>query len=353
MITEDLLKRPGLWVSRGRKKGIIISSRVRLARNLKTHLFPGRADEPERITICREMHRALQQVPVLSDALYVDMGKLDDVDCEVLKERHLISAELAEQGVGSALMVARDERMAVMINEEDHLRLQAIAPGLDLDTVWEKLCAVDSALEDLVPVAFSRDLGYLTACPSNVGTGLRASVMMHLSGLRLTNDIEAVAKGLEKMGLAVRGSLGEGTDAYGNMFQISNQSTLGETEEEVIRNLEAVVSEVAMHERNARERLLSGRRSYLVDQVGRAFGVLMYARLLSSHEALDLLSGIRLGVEMDLVHGLTLDQINEIMLATQPGHLQKQSHRLIEPEDRDAARAAMIRERLADVSVEG
>lgn len=353
MITDDLIKRPGLWLAQGKRKGIVISSRVRLARNLRDHPFPGWAQEVERVHISEELRAALGHVPGLREASFFDMAKLEDVDREVLKERHLISYELAEKGVGSGLVVARDEQVAVMINEEDHLRLQAISPGLDLRSVWEQISAADSVLERHVRYAFSPRLGYLTACPTNVGTGLRASVMLHLSGLRLANEVEPVIKGLEKLGLAVRGILGEGTEAYGNMFQISNQATLGETEEAIIGYLIKIAEEVASHEEHARVRLLEERRTYLVDQVGRAFGILTNARLLTSQEAVDLLSGLRLGIELELVHGLSLDQVNEMMLLTQPGHLQKMAGRKIEPGERDIARADMIRERLLRVTISG
>ena len=351
MVIDELVKRPGLWLSPEQSAGIVISSRVRLARNVRGHAFPEWAEDPERRELCQQLRDALTSVRSLADASFVDMEALDDVDTDVLRERHLISSELAEGDAGSGLVVAGDERIAVMINEEDHLRLQAITPGMNLPAVWEKIDAVDTDLESRVAYAFSPTLGYLTACPTNVGTGLRASVMMHLSGLRLANDAEAVIRGLERIGFTVRGLLGEGTEAYGNMFQISNQSTLGETEEAIIERLTGIASLLACHEQNARERLMEDRRIYVADQIARAFGVLMNARLLSSKEAVDLLSGLRLGVELGLVSGLTLGRINEIMLLTQPGHLQKMTGRVIDSDERDEVRAGIVRRRLKGVSI--
>jgi len=238
-----------------------------------------------------------------------------------------------------------------MINEEDHLRLQAVRPGMHLKAVWQSVNAIDSELEKVIDLAFSRELGYLTACPSNVGTGLRASVMMHLAGLKLTGEVDAVVNGLQRIGLAVRGILGEGTEAIGNMFQISNQSTLGEPEGTIINRLVRVVREVVGHEQNARARLMEQRQMHVLDQVARAFAVLTHAHVLTSGESIDLLSGLRLGVELGLVEHLTVAKINESMLLTQPGHLQKLAGKVLTPEERDGLRARVVRKRLADAAL--
>jgi protein arginine kinase len=238
-----------------------------------------------------------------------------------------------------------------MINEEDHLRLQAISPGMNLPAVWDRVNALDTELESRLEYAFSPQLGYLTACPSNVGTGLRASVMMHLSGLRLTNEIQAVVKGLGKLGIAVRGLLGEGTEAHGNMFQVSNQGTLGEAEDAIIEGLIEVVAELTQHEQNARARLMEGRRTYVLDQIGRAYGVLSHARVLSSQEAIDMLSALRLGLELKLIDGLSISGLNEIMLLTQPGHLQKMAGHPLGPEERDELRASTVKRELGNVAI--
>lgn len=353
MIIDEMVRRPGSWLSTRDDTGIVISSRVRLARNLKGARFPGWAGEQECVELCARLRHVFSNLTSIADPICFDMEKLAPVDKDVLKERHLISNELAAKGAGSALIVARDEHVALMINEEDHLRLQAIKPGLDLKAVWEQIDGVDSELEKELDYAYSRRLGYLTACPSNVGTGLRASVMMHLSGLRLLNEIEPLIRGLEKIGFAVRGLLGEGTEANGNMFQVSNQSTLGENERTIIDGLTEIVMEVARHEQNARERLMESRKTYVLDQIGRAFGILTHARVLSSDEAIDLLSGLRLGVELDMLENLTVVGINAIMLLTQPGHLQKMSGKALGPRERDEARAEIVCNKLKDVIIRG
>ena len=353
MVVDELVQRPGSWLASAKGTGVVISSRVRLARNLVNHAFPGWAGEDECRRVCDKIVSVCEPLASSDGGVFLDMATLSNVDRDVLCERHLISTELAGKGAGSGVVVADGEQVAIMINEEDHLRLQAIAPGMRLQEVWHKLDAIDSDIESRLQYAFSAELGYLTACPSNVGTGLRASVMLHLSGLKLTEDIDPVLKGLDRMGLAVRGLLGEGTEAFGNMFQISNQSTLGETEEEIVERLVKVVEEVVGHEQNARARLMERRPAYVHDQVGRAFGILTHARVLSSKEAIDLLSGLRLGVEMGLVGKLDMGAINEIMVLTQPGHLQKMAGQTLGPEERDEMRSKLVRQRLQNVVIEG
>ena len=236
--------------------------------------------------------------------------------------------------------------VAVMINEEDHLRLQAIAPGMRLQETWERLDAIDSALEDLVTFAFHDDFGYLTACPSNVGTGLRASVMMQLPGLKLQGEVERVINGIERMGYTVRGVLGEGTEAHGNMFQVSNQQTMGDSEADILSRFTDIVLEVACHENHARLRLMESSRSRLLDWIARACAILQHAQVLASQETLDLLSAVRLGVEVGAVCGSSRESLDEIMLLTQRGHLQKILKKRLGPEDRDVQRAKLVREAL-------
>jgi protein arginine kinase len=343
MVVDTLVKRPGSWLSMCQDTGIIISSRVRLARNLNDRPFPVWADAEERTRICQELLAAFHHVASLKDPIFLDMGAIAPVDKEILKERHLISNELAARGTGSGLLVSGDEHIAVMINEEDHLRIQVIRPGMKLPEIWAAVDQLDTELEEHVEYAFSHRLGYLTACPSNLGTGLRASVMMHLSGLRLTNEMDPLINGLERIGVTVRGLLGEGTEAYGNMFQISNRTTVGESETQIIERLTAVVDEVAAHEKNARARLMEDRRSVILDQVGRAVGIALNARIISSNEAVEILSALRLGVDFDMIKEVTAASLNEIMLLTQPGHLQKISGEELTPEDRDELRARLIR----------
>jgi protein arginine kinase len=349
MQIDSLVKNPGCWLSMGEDTGVIISSRIRLARNLAGHAFPGWAGEGELVRVSREIFGVFRFLHTLKNPLFLDMAKVSDLDKDILIERHLISQELADKAAGSGLIVGEDEGIAVMVNEEDHLRLQAIAPGQDLLRIWKRLNELDDALDQHVTYAFSPKQGYLTACPSNIGTGLRASAMLHLSGLHLMDELRPVIQGLEKMGMAVRGLLGEGTEAHGNMFQISNQCTLGTSEQDIVERLVNVVEEVARHEENARTRLFQKRRMFLLDQVSRSLGVLTHARVLSSGEATDYLSGLRLGVHFGFIEGLEAREINEILLMVQPGHLQKMSGRIQNTEERDELRARMMREKLGPV----
>jgi len=239
-----------------------------------------------------------------------------------------------------------DESLSLMVNEEDHLRMQALLPGLSLRECWRRINAVDTELEGRVTYAFAPDWGYLTACPSNIGTGIRASVMLHLPGLTLMNELEPIMKGIQKIGLAVRGLWGEGTEANGNMLQVSNQITLGETEDQIVAHLEQIALEIVEYERSARERLLEKREAVLRDHVGRAVGILTQAHLLSSKEALDWLSGLRLGIDMELIRNLDRQVVDELFLLIQPAHLQWREGRRLKPAERDAARATLVRERL-------
>jgi protein arginine kinase len=351
MIVDSLVRNPGAWLSQGRETDIVISSRVRLARNVRDMAFPSWAGEEERVRLWNEMRAAFGKLPDFPNPLVVDMGSVSALDKEVLRERHLASSELVEKGRGSGLIVSEDERLSVMVNEEDHLRLQAISPGMNLRGIWERLDALDTAMEQHVEYAFSERLGYLTACPTNVGTGLRAGVMAHLAGLGLMNEADSVARGLNRLGYEVRGVFGEGSEAAGSMYQISNRLTLGEREEDTIRGMEEIAAEVVGHERNARRRLLGQRRVCVLDHVGRAYGLLRHARVLSSSEAIHLLSALRLGVDFGLAAGVTAAQINRAMLLTQPGHLQKMLGRGLTPEERDEVRADTLRKHLAGVTL--
>ncbi len=350
MYIDQLIDTPVAWMSR-RNTGIVISSRIRLARNVKGAAFPGWAGENESIKICTDFEKVFEQLPLFDDVSSFEMDKLSAIDKQVLLERNLISSELAQKGKGSALVVAEDQHVAAMINEEDHLRLQAVRPGLNLKSIWKSIDSVDSEIEKDIDFAFSAELGYLTACPSNVGTGLRASVMMHLLGMKLMGELDAALNGLTSIGLAVRGILGEGTKSFGSIFQVSNQSTLGVSEEEVVKTLDKLVRELVGHEQNARARLVEQKGNYLLDHVARAFAVLTHAHLLSSGESIDMLSALRLGVDVGLVKNLTVLKISEVMLVTQPGHLQKQVGRTMTEEERDYLRASVVRDKLQKVKL--
>lgn len=351
MRVDDLIQRPGGWLSMGSNSGVAISGRIRLARNISGVAFPGWAGQEECVRISHVLFDAFSKIDRTADALCLHIEQLDPVDKLILQERHLISNELTLREAGSGVVVTHDERVSVMINEEDHLRLQVIMPGMDLAMMWEQVDALDTALEEHLHYAFDPEVGYLTACPTNVGTGMRASVMVHLPALNLIGEVESVIKGLSKIGLAVRGMLGEGTEAWGNMYQISNQVTLGESEENIITRLGKIVSEVIEHEQNARARLIEGCEERVRDLVGRSYGLLTQAYLVSSREALDLLSGLRLGIEMNMIKGADVGLLNELILLTQPGHLQRIMKQTIGPGERDAVRARIMREKLCGVTV--
>jgi len=346
MIIEKLLHSQGAWLAGDAGHGAVISTRVRLARNLADTPFPGWAQEPVRQAVWDRVHPVVAALDGMQDAFLLAMNALDEVDKRVLCERHLISLELAERADGCGVVARRDETVSVMINEEDHLRLQTIRPGNALPAAWRELDALDSELGRQLPYAFSARLGYLTACPSNVGTGLRASAMLHLPGLTLMNEMEPIVRGLGKIGLTVRGVAGEGTEACGNLFQVSNQMTLGEREQGIVKRLDRIVTEIEDHESNARARLLEKRERIVYDYVGRAYGVLRHAEVLSSKEALYLLSGLRLGLELGVVDKLDLMVLNQLMLLMQPGHLQRVAGKRLAPEERDELRAETVRRRL-------
>ena len=344
-ITE-FLEQPSGWLNRGSSGGIVVSSRIRLARNVQGLAFPGWGGGAECSRVWDQLHAFIPEIDVMKPSVEMPMEELSDLDKQILFERHLVSRELVDKEQGSGVIVRKDETISVMVNEEDHLRLQAIRLGLDLDQAWRDINELDNRLEKEVRYAFSPSLGYLTACPSNVGTGMRASVMLHVPGLMLMKEIGPIVKGLGKIGLAVRGLGGEGTEAIGNMFQVSNQITLGEKEEDVFRNLEQIVLEMVEHEQNARKRLTQDKPEELQDHVGRAYGILTHAHVLTSKECLDLLSGLRLGLELGILSGIPSKLLDELLLLTQPAHLQKIQGRMLKPKERDRARAALVRERL-------
>jgi len=263
-----------------------------------------------------------------------------------LVERHLISREHAAKGAGSAVVMNRRQTLSIMLNEEDHLRMQAIRAGLQLKAAFKAINKVDTELEKTVDFAFDPVLGYLTACPSNVGTGMRASAMLHVPGLVLSEQINQVIQAVNKIGLAVRGLYGEGTEALGNLFQISNQITLGEREEEIIERLQKVILQIIEHEQNARQTLLQQRSNTLLDQIGRSYGTLKYAYGMGSKEALNLLSMVKLGCDLGFYPEERQHVVDELFMETQPAHLQKGSQKKLATEERDALRAGIIRSKL-------
>jgi len=329
---------------------IVMSSRVRLARNLKAAAFPGWAKKAERVKTLEIIRPAVESLSQMADCFSETMDNLSLLDKNILVERHLISREHAAKNAGSGLVINRDETLCVMINEEDHLRMQALRPGLQLKQAWQAIDQADSRLEKKLDYAFSPELGYLTACPTNLGTGIRVSAMLHLPGLVLAEQINQIIQAVNKLGLAVRGLYGEGTEALGNVFQVSNQMTLGESEADIVERLNKVLSQIIEHEENARASLVEKKPKTVYNHIGRAYGILANAHSISSKETMNLLSLMRLGVDLGLFTDLDRSLVDELFVTTQPNHLQKRYSDKLTAEERDLLRADMLRERLRTVS---
>jgi protein arginine kinase len=337
-----------------RRKGpfdrIVMSSRVRLARNIRQAAFPGWAKKPERIRVLETIRPAVAGLPDMKDSFSENMDTLSTLDKQILVERHLISREHAAKSAGSGLVLNRDETLCFMINEEDHLRMQALLPGLQMRQAWNRIDQADSFLEKRLDYAFMQDIGYLTACPTNLGTGIRVSAMLHLPGLVLAEQINPIIQSVNKLGLAVRGLYGEGTEALGNVFQVSNQMTLGEAESAIVERLEKVLAQIIEHEENARATLIEKRPKMVYNHIGRAYGILANAHSISSKETMNLLSLMRLGIDLNLFPGTERWLVDELFILTQPAHLQKQHSEKLSAEERDLLRSDMVRERLKPVS---
>jgi protein arginine kinase len=329
---------------------IVMSSRVRIARNVKGAAFPGWAKKAERIRILEALRPAIQSLPQMADCFSESMDNLTPLDKSLLVERHLISREHAAKNAGSGLVLNRDESLCVMINEEDHLRMQALRPGLQLKQAWQAIDSIDTRLEKKLDYAFNPDLGYLTACPTNLGTGIRVSAMLHLPGLVLAEQINQIIQAVNKLGLAVRGLYGEGTEALGNAFQVSNQMTLGESEADIVERLSKVLNQIIEHEENARTSLLEKKPKTVYNHIGRAYGILANAHSISSKETMNLLSLMRLGVDFGLFAELDRALVDELFIVTQPYHLQRRYSDKLSAEERDLLRADMLRERLKTVT---
>ena len=343
----NLTATAGEWLrGEGPHHQIVISSRVRLARNLRNRAFPGWAKKAERTAILELIKPRVEDLTEMQDSFSEMLQDLSATEKQVLVERHLISREHAAKSVGSAIVMNRRQTLSIMINEEDHLRMQAIRSGLQLKSAFKMVDKVDSTLEGKLDFAFDPRLGYLTACPTNVGTGMRASAMLHLPGLVLSELINQVIQAVNKIGLAVRGLYGEGTEAMGNLFQISNQTTLGEKEDEIISRLTKVIETIIEKEHDARQVLIQKKSNTLWDQIGRAYGVLTYAHAMTSKEALNLLSIMKLGIDLGAFPEDRRLPVDELFIDTQPAHLQKGSQQKMNAEERDHLRARIIRERL-------
>jgi len=348
MSLTDLTKQTTEWLKgTGPMNDVVISSRIRLARNLAAMPFLSRCSQDQQQELHAGLQREIFDAHVSEGLFYVDITAADELDRQLLVERHLISRQHAEGTHPRGVAISTDEALAIMVNEEDHLRIQVLRSGLELDSAATEILRIDDVLEQRLNFAFHSRYGYLTACPTNVGTGLRVSVMLHLPALKMTGEIERAFRAARDMHLAVRGLYGEGTEASGDFFQVSNQTTLGKAEQEIVEEFRnEMIPKLIEYERHARRSLLQRRRGALEDKVCRAAAVLRAARLISSEETLYLLSLLRMGIHLEITHDVDLKTLNELFLLTQPAHLQKTFNRTLEPPERAQLRAEYIRRRL-------
>ncbi|MGD6903041.1 protein arginine kinase [Bacillus infantis] len=337
------------WMSaEGPDSDIVLSSRIRLARNMNIYKFPTLFSNEEGKSIIEDLRNISTEKPFtgLGGMELLEMGSLQPLQKRVLVEKHLISPNLAEQSPYGACLLSENEEVSIMVNEEDHIRIQCLFPAFRLTEALEMANKLDDWLEENLEFAFDEDYGYLTSCPTNVGTGLRASVMMHLPGLMITHQMNRIIPAINQLGLVVRGTYGEGSEALGNIFQVSNQITLGKSEEDIVEDLKSVVGQLIAQERYAREALAKTSNIQLEDRVYRSYGILSSSRIIESKEAAKCLSDVRLGIDMGYIKDIPKNILNELMILTQPGFLQQYAGGPLRPEERDIRRAALIRERL-------
>ena len=345
---EEMAKKPAAWLTgEGPGSDTVLSSRIRLARNIAEFNFPPSVDTDSRDQIVDFVQSSFESANILESGGFFKSNDITSLDRNFLVERHLISPEFMKDGsIGRGVYIDNTERLSIMVNEEDHLRLQVISSGLSMDKCWEIAHEIDTKLAKKMDYAYDTKFGHLTSCPTNVGTGLRASILIHLPGLVLTREIESVVNKIAKVGLVVRGFYGEGTDVLGNLFQISNQTTLGRSEDEIIDSLAKVTEQIIEWETNAQEKMMDEAADQIEDKVWRSYGILKYARVLNSGEVMNYLSALRLGVSLKLIDKVDLKQINELLIITQPAHLQKFYNKEMDNDERDMVRAELVRERL-------
>jgi protein arginine kinase len=344
---DDLVSRPSPWLNgEGPFSGIVLSTRIRLARNLSGVPFTHRARDEQLMGVLGNVERAVRSSAAFTQPITLHMSDMSTLERQVLVERHLVSHELGDGTRPRGIAIAADEKVSVMINEEDHLRLQVMAPGLQPAEAWTMADAADDDLGGSLDYAFSEEIGYLTSCPTNAGTGLRASVLIHLPALVLLKDIHQVLKSVMQVGLNVRGLYGEHSDVMGNLFQVSNQTTLGVSERDSIESLERVTRRIIDMEERARERMIRDARVQLEDKVWRGYGELRFCRSISSREVIELCSVVRMGAALGFPGLCPLRVLNELLILTQPAHLQRQFGGEMTPAERNVYRARLVRERL-------
>lgn len=340
------------YIEKGPQSDVVVSCRVRLARNFDNYSFPSRLSKEQSREIVERVKNALLCDDKMGrEFLFVDIHELDPISKQSLVEKHLISPNLLESKIQSGVVISKDEKISIMVNEEDHLRIQCLFPGMQIENAWKLCDKVDSVIEEKIDYAYDEDYGYLTCCPTNVGTGMRASVMLHLPALTMTGYIKNILEACGKVGVAVRGIYGEHSEALGNMFQISNQVALGQAESEVVSSINNIVAQIIEQERTVRKQIYDKNPIGFEDKIYRSLGVLQNARVISTEESVKLLSDVRLGVNMGIINDITLETINEVTLSIQPATLQKIVGRPLSPEARDAKRAEIIRSKLSGRSI--
>jgi protein arginine kinase len=332
-----------------KKCPVVLMTRIRLARNLSETRFPSWAKLPQRTQVLETCLPAVASLNQMKSGITAEVEELSELEKQILVERHLISRELSGAPEKAGVVISKDQSVSVMINEEDHLRIQVIKSGYRFKQAWNSVNVVDSALEDELDYAFSSRIGFLTACPTNVGTGMRASAMMHLPALVISNQMEKVVRAVNQLGIAVRGLFGEGSDASGSIFQISNQTTLGESEEEIIKRLSSVLKTIIDQEMNAREKILEKDPNKLFDKIGRAYGILQNSHLLSSSECMNLASLVRFGVDLEMFPEETRNTVDRMFIECQPGHIQHLAGKSIDTNERDAFRSEYLRKQFENV----
>ncbi|MGB2630405.1 MAG: protein arginine kinase [Candidatus Omnitrophota bacterium] len=349
MKLDNFVHKKSVWLKgEGPKSNIVISSRVRVARNVKGHLFFEWASDTQKEETLKVVESALKDTKFLKKALFLRMKNTDEIDRCFLVERYLMSREHMTDVKHKGLAVEETEMVSVMINEEDHMRLQVLQPGFNIMEAWRIVDDIDSDLEQHLTFDFSDRFGYLTSCPTNTGTGLRASVMLHLPALVITGQVKNVYEAISKLGLTIRGFYGEGTEASGDFFQISNQVALGHSEPDILDNLEKIINKVISKEESTRDMLVKKRKQEVSDQVFRSYGTLKSARIITSAETIKLLSAVRLGTDLGLIKDIDTALVNEVILLSQPAHLQKIFGKKLNPNERDVKRADFIREKFCE-----
>jgi len=342
----------GWYIERGPESDVVISSRVRFARNFQGYPFPAKMNLEQSAKVVTEVKNSMlsEEISLANEITFVDINNLSNTDKQALVEKHLISQELAAMKTQRGALISADEKISIMVNEEDHLRIQCLFSGMQLESAWRLCNTIDNILEKKIDFAFNNEYGYLTCCPTNIGTGMRASVMLHLPALVMTGYIRQILEACGKLGMAIRGLYGENSEASGNMFQISNQVTLGQSEEDIVSNLNNVSGQIIEQERMLRGELYKQNAYRFEDKVMRSLGIFGNARIISSEESMKLISDVRVGIDMGIIKDIEIETLNELMLYIQPASLQKYAGRQLSPDERDIIRAEVVRKNLTKAS---